>query len=421
VIYLSIFVVVLLPMIVAVVSPAGMIYLLAFIGPLPISGNVSKEIGFLFGKIDLVSLRVLGSMIGSGIIIASYFGRSTKILNICLIHILFLFIIAISLIWTTSIMFGLRTLLKLIAPLVLLVAVGVAINDKKKINRLLVITLLSCLLSALIAVITTILGMTNDIKLTMPGMSAAVFSSNMLIGLIVALNKESNNKVLKYVYIGIFVTAILFANTRITIGAMFVIFSIYGFFRMKGILKYIIPISSMLCFLMLFLLVEKFRSRMFLGSHVVSFESVKDINNAMGRVAGSGRFAAWSEVLDKFFKPHMAFGSGIGTTQNFYYSSNLGIGVIHSEYVRLLAETGLVGLLLFMLSMFYYFLSMKRNMMRFSGMKNIYIMGICSLFSYMTFMATDNAFDYINQFGFYVFGIIGIAIARPVISSDTKT
>ncbi len=418
-IYLSIFVVVLLPMIVAVVSPAWMIYLLALIGPFPIGGDASTEIGFLFGKIDLTSLRVLGSIIGAGIIIISYFDRSTKILTACFFHILFLLLVATSLIWTTSVIYGLRTIAKLVAPLLLLVATGITINDDKKFNRLLNIILLSCLLSALIAITTNILGITKDPKLTIPGVSAAVFSANMLIGLIVALNKESKNKILKSIYIGVFICTILFANTRITIAAMFIVLSIYSLLRMKGILKLVIPFLSISGFIMLFLLVDRFRNRMFLGSDIVSFESAKGIKSAMGRVAGSGRFAAWDYVMEKFFKPHMAFGSGIGTTQQYYYSSKLGIGVIHSEYVRLLAETGLVGIFLFMLSMFFYYLRMKRNMMKFR-MNYICSMGICSMFTYLTFMATDNAFDYVNQFGFYIFGMIGIAIAYPLTSSDAR-
>lgn len=418
-IYISIFVVVLLPMIVAVVSPVWMIYLLALIGPLPFSGDASAGIGFLLGKIDLTSLRVLGSIIGAGIIIISYIGRSTKILPACFFHILFLLLVATSLIWTTSVIYGLRTVVKLAAPLLLLVAAGITINEEKKINRFLNIILLSCLLSALIAITAKILRMTNDPELTIPGVSAAVFSANMLIGLIVALNKETKNKILKSIYICIFISIILVSNTRITIAAMFVILAIYGFLNMKGMLKLIIPFLSISGFLMLFLLVEKFRNRMFLGSQNVSFESAKGFKNAMNRVAGSGRFAAWDYMIEKFFKPHMALGSGIGTTQQYYYSSNMGIGAIHSEYVRLLVETGLVGLFLFILSMFFYYRHMKRNMIKFR-IKYIYSMGICSMFTYLTFMATDNAFDYVNQFGFYIFGMMGIAIAYPLTSSDAN-
>jgi hypothetical protein len=36
-------------------------------------------------------------------------------------------------------------------------------------------------------------------------------------------------------------------------------------------------------------------------------------------------------------------------------------------------------------------------------------------------MATDNAFDYVSQFGFYIFGLIGVAIFFPSLSSDATT
>jgi O-antigen ligase len=141
----------------------------------------------------------------------------------------------------------------------------------------------------------------------------------------------------------------------------------------------------------------------------------------VGHLAGSGRFGAWEQVLDKFFYPNMLTGSGIGTTQNHFYSSHLKVGAIHSEYVRLLAETGLIGLFLFLLSMFIYFIIIRRNMKNAAHDKSTYLMGVCALFAYMTFMATDNAFDYVSQFGFYIFGLIGVAIFFPSLSSDATT
>ena len=148
---------------------------------------------------------------------------------------------------------------------------------------------------------------------------------------------------------------------------------------------------------------------MFLGAKSVSLDS----HNALNHLAGSGRFAAWGQVMERYFEPHMLTGSGIGTTQNYFYSSQLKIGAIHSEYIRLLAETGLIGLTLFLLSMGIYFLKIRRNMRNTEHYKSTYLIGACAIFAYLTFMATDNAFDYVNQFGFYIFGLIGVAILFP--------
>jgi hypothetical protein len=330
--------------------------------------------------------------------------------------------IAASLAWAPSVLFGLRTIVKLAVLFFITVAVGVTIDDEKKLNRLMNAITLSCMLSASIAIFCKIFGLAADPKLTLPGMSAAVFSANMLVGLIVTLNKDYHDKASKAFFVAIYIAVILAADTRITIAAMFVIFSVYGFFKMRGLLKVALPVVSASAFLMLFLLVDKFRERMFIGTRSISLDSAKGLNNAMDHLAGSGRFGAWHYIMEKYFYPNMTIGSGIGTTQNYYYSLHLGIGAIHSEYVRLLAESGLFGTFLFLLSMLFYYLVVRRNMKREKNGKHIYIyiMAICSIFTYLTFMATDNAFDYVNQFGFYIFGLIGAAISFPVLSSDTK-
>ena len=418
-IYLYILTVIVLPIILGIASPTWMIYLLAFTGPLLVGADASDVMGSLLGRIDVTSFRVVGSVIGSLLVIMMSFGKSSRFLRIGLPYILFIVFISFSLIWAPSVLYGLRTIVKLAALFLLMVAVGVTIDSEKKLNTFLNVTTVSCLLTALIAIFCHLMGIRSfdSTYLTMPGMSPAVFSANMLVGIIISINKEFSSTVMKVLLVVFYIAVIIAANTRITITAMFVILSVFGFLRMKGVFKVVLPVTSVTAFLMLFLMVDKFRNRMFLGTKSVSLDSQQGVNHAMSHMAGSGRFAAWDQVLDRYFYPNMLTGSGIGTTQNYYYSSHLKIGAIHSEYVRLLAETGLIGITLFLLSMFFYFLNIRKNLKRTEDDKGKYLIAACSIFAYLTFMATDNAFDYVSQFGFYIFGLIGIAIAFPVESS----
>ncbi len=376
-IYIYIIAVIILPVILSILSPAWTIYLLAFTGPLLIGADASDAMGFLLGKVDITSLRVVGSLIGAILIIMLSSRRSARFARVGTPYILFIIYISISLAWAPSVLYGLRTIAKLAALFLLMVAVGVTIDDEKKLNRFLNCITLSCLLSALIAIYCQKMGMNTDSNyLTLPSMSPAVFSANMLVGFIVSLNKAYKKTTMKVLLVLIYIAVIIAANTRITIAAMFVILSIYGFLKMRGVFKVVLPVASVTAFLMLFLMVDKFRNRMFLGTKSVSLESQQGVNNAMSHLAGSGRFAAWDQIMERYFEPHMLTGSGIGTTQNYYYSSNLKIGAIHSEYVRLLAETGLIGIILFLLSMFIYFLIIRRNMKNVKDDKSKYLMGL---------------------------------------------
>lgn len=416
-VYLYILVVIILPVFFGVLSPVWMIYLLAFTGPLLIGADASDAMGFLLGRIDVTSLRVVGSVTGAILVIMLSFRKSIKFLAVGVPYILFILFILISLVWAPSVLYGLRTIAKLVALFFLMVAVGITIDDEQKLNRLMNVITCSCLLTAFIAIICQVTDLSSSQKLTMPGMSPAVFSANMLVGFIVSLNKKYSNVMFKALLVIIYIAVIIVADTRITITAMFVILSVFGFLKMRGVYKFVLPVASVSAFLMLFVMVDKFRSRMFIGNKEISLDSQQGLSNALDRLAGSGRFSAWDQVLDKYFYPNMLTGSGIGTTQNHFYSSQLNIGAIHSEYVRLLAETGMIGTFLFLLFMFICFLLVWQNMKNARHDKSKYLMGICAIFTYLTFMATDNAFDYVSQFGFYVFSLIGVAIAFPPMST----
>jgi O-antigen ligase len=415
-IYIYILTVIILPVILGILSPTWMIYLLAFTGPLLVGADASDVMGSLLGRIDVTSFRVVGSVTGALLVILLSFGKSWRFIRVSLPYILFIMFISVSLVWAPSALYGLRTIVKLVALFLLMVAVAITIDDEKKLNTFLNVITVSCLLSALIAIFCQLKGMNPDSKLTLPGSSPAVFSANMLVGFIISLNKKNSSTVRKSILVVFYMAVIIAADTRITITAMFVILSVFGFLKMRGVFKVVLPVASVSAFLMLFLMVDKFRNRMFLGTKSVSLDSQQGVNHAMGHLAGSGRFAAWDQVLDRYFYPNMLTGSGIGTTQNYYYSSHLKIGAIHSEYVRLLAETGLIGISLFLLSMCLFFLTIRKNMKLTEGDKSKYLIAACSVFAYLTFMATDNAFDYVSQFGFYIFGLVGVAFAFPVTS-----
>jgi O-antigen ligase len=129
-------------------------------------------------------------------------------------------------------------------------------------------------------------------------------------------------------------------------------------------------------------------------------------------VHGSGRYEAWGTVLDKFIAPSPFLGSGIGATQNYYYSQlGGGIGVIHSEFVRLAAEVGIAGLILFALAIAGYLLRLLRLYRETprSPAGRYALAGAAGLIVYLTFMATDNAFDYFNGVGMYVFALVGMS------------
>lgn len=102
-----------------------------------------------------------------------------------------------------------------------------------------------------------------------------------------------------------------------------------------------------------FLYVPGIRDKMFKGA----FNNAESIINAsekitLDNIETSGRSDAWKWSLEKFYKGHEYIGSGLGNLQAVFYSGNHPFGrlkVIHNDYIQILCDIGLIGLILYLL------------------------------------------------------------------------
>src|SRR5690606_15929122 len=116
------------------------------------------------------------------------------------------------------------------------------------------------------------------------------------------------------------------------------------------------------------------------------------------------------------------FGSGIGATQDFFYEQSVGgLGVIHSEYVRMLSEIGILGLTLFVFVVLGYLWRLFRILRsrKRTDIRKYALAGTGGLTAYMIFIATDNGFDYVTQFGLYVFAFVAMAEKAKELAEGT--
>jgi O-antigen ligase len=116
-------------------------------------------------------------------------------------------------------------------------------------------------------------------------------------------------------------------------------------------------------------------------------------------------------VLTSFFTPNPFFGSGVGTTQNYFYTHATGLNVIHSEYVRLLAEVGILGVALMGIAVAAYMIRLARTCRASSTREGraYSLAALGGIVIYVIFMATDNAIDYVTSCGIFVFALIAMS------------
>ena len=82
------------------------------------------------------------------------------------------------------------------------------------------------------------------------------------------------------------------------------------------------------------------------GSEVTATDIVQGNALSLDNIDTNGRNATWEIILDKFYDGHEWMGSGLGVAIRFQKNKWLydgGAGLIHNDYVQLLAETGNIG------------------------------------------------------------------------------
>lgn len=398
------------------IQPIALVYLSLLTGGVPLTFGQEGMTESDFGRMNLSVTRMFGLLIASASLACLQVAQTWTYVRRWKYHVLFLLFCCITLAWAPSLVYGTRMIAKLASPLLFMVLVMLAVSTLRQLRIMENVILVAAVVMLSWAGASRILGLQGAevLGLTVPGIGPATFSAYLLAaGLLALAGLRDSNRVLKLGVVGLFSVAVMLGNTRITIGAMFVSFSILLFVALKGFSRYFLPLSGIVALPALFILNPRFRERMFYGEESRSVDAVlNDPLATLQHVHGSGRFDAWDVVLNKFFLPQPLSGSGIGATQHYFYSQvGGGIGVIHSEYVRLLSEVGLLGLGLFLVTMIVYFTQLI-NTFRSSShadTRKYALAGLGGVVAYMIFMATDNAFDYVNQFGIYVFGMVAMA------------
>ena len=134
---------------------------------------------------------------------------------------------------------------------------------------------------------------------------------------------------------------------------------------------------------------------------------------SMDDVNSSGRFTMWGVVMDKFFWPDPFLGSGLGATQKWFYSGGYGdLRVEHSEFVRLLSDTGLVGLVLYVTAVLVGAASGWRTSRTACDptARSLGVAAACAFPTFLVCMGFDNVLNYALPAGQYPFAFVGLAL-----------
>lgn len=397
----------------AVISPWWFVVVALATGAVPTSLGVDQVFATPLGRLDVAALRLFALLVGSAIVVTFQLRSAGTYAARCSLHVAFIVFCIVSLSYAVTPVYGLRMLAKLTTPLLFLLALLSTIRSVWDIERLRTTILASGAMIVGLALVTKFLGVNPDPRFNLPGMGPSVFSAHlMVVGMLAFATFLTQKKWLPLLLSLAMLVSIAAAFTRITVFATLIGAAVVAVLALRGPMKILLPLVGVFGGPALFLLSERFRGRMFIDAQAATIERVLDDPGAVaGNVRGSGRFALWDDVLSRFFEPQPAVGSGIGTTQGYLYQSSAGIGVTHSDYVRLLCEVGLIGTGLFVTAMCVYLLRSIAGSreMRDTRFRALPIAAAGGLASYLVFMATDNGLDYVNQVGIYVVALFALS------------
>lgn len=127
----------------------------------------------------------------------------------------------------------------------------------------------------------------------------------------------------------------------------------------------------------------------------------------------SGRLAVWAIGFDEYLSHNKFIGQGIGSNDRLYagmFQFNVGT-VAHNEYLRVLYDTGAIGLLLFLLANYSMFRTAHRLRSHINPDVLLYRrIGYILFVVYLFVAITNNPLEYYVVFSQYIFFILAAAM-----------
>lgn len=155
--------------------------------------------------------------------------------------------------------------------------------------------------------------------------------------------------------------------------------------------------------------IPSLRDKMFHGKNI-SLEDFRQGKVSNDDINTNARAAMWESMENRFYKDHEIAGSGTGAVQNYMYNNFVfgGLRVVHSDFVQMRCDNGLVGFSLYAVAMLLIFLHAVITYWssRDNAVKLMAVVAGASLLGVFVTLYSDNVVNYSMAtlsmpFGFY--------------------
>lgn len=330
-----------------------------------------------------------------------------------LLYLAFLLWLAIGLLYTPSTTYGIRVILKYLYPLLILLTASAVVRSPE-------VFLKSAKGARLVAFISIIISFIPYLERSLfPGViwygTARAINYIAMCMFSLALFCLWSHKKKDFWYAVLFAIPCVLWVFRTSIMGTIAALMCFAFYKYRFKSLPIIA-GILLLFVMAVFFIPSVKEKMFFDKKQADISQVRSGEISMDNINSNGRFAMWEWALGKFFEQNKLEGSGTGNLQETFYALRHPFGTIricHNDYVQILCDNGLIGIILFGGS---FLLMIGHGFVVFQNKKYSVFIRICaitagtSMTGMLLTMYTDNVINYSMATLSYPCGFYGMML-----------
>lgn len=424
--FVIVLLILLIPAVLSVISARKLVLFMLLTGgiPLALMTRDIRFLGVLGGGVNVQALYLFAMILAVWIAFLVRFDELIHEVVTYKAFFGFLIFCVISLAWTTDVVYGFRMLAKLLSPFLFYAAVKAFLRSKNDLKLAEKMIFASCLIVLFLALFNNLSGgwlgpdrqnmewVRRNI-LTVPYMSPANFSFLLSCGALLALGNFMASKKLRFLILyGVFAGATFWAFTRISMVGLVIATSIYIFLMTRSLwVKITLPLILISILVVSIFAIPTFRARMFMDSDITLSAAVDNPEKAQALIYMSGRKQLWQDAKNNFIDQNPLMGRGVGSI-DYWLDHRNPPSRLHSDYLRILADVGFIGLTLYIAAMIHFLkrLMALRRAAKNKDVKKYATVAISAMGFYAITLSTDNSLNYVTEFGLYVFSFVGLAL-----------
>lgn len=414
--------------------PLAVIGVMLAIGALDLSFVTGgfKSLYLSLGGLDMNGIRLIGMVASLGAIMAvdpevvrHAIGRHGRL------YLIFLLYGAATLLYTSSLIDGLRLLFKLAYPFLVFVAVLGVVRTREELGRLVDWILIGAVTLSLINPLYVIAGEyeidpSGFLRMRGLGGHQNPFSFYLLVMIFISYVRYTIRGQFRYLALcGIFAAWIVATLTRITFGASMaglVGVALYGALVARNYRAIIgaAIVGAALAIPLAPIVLE--RSLGFVPSPGELIRMLSDPGQLYRAINWQGREVYWPFVFAAYLSSPL-LGLGLGASSALLRVEFAGASdVVHNEYLRLLSETGLIGVALFAAAVLWWWALVIRVGRTPDPLAREFALPAAGgILAWAIISVTDNAFDYYAPFTQYIGFLCAGALAAVSLPSEAPS